>query len=346
MCPGTTKAWVTPPPAETPRQLVVQGGLVVDDGRVRQLERRTGQLGFDNLRSYLQTRCDTGHSIPALAQELGVSEWTVTQTLGTLGIMLPPRPERLARQRRRYAEERIAARVAKLGFAEVQAYMEDRLLKREWLLVDVAAELAADRRTIRRLMQQAGVQRRRRTLGSRPSASGAGRCKRSPGRYAGRRGWPSWASAIYPVICRPAMSSSDGRSNSCGRSFGLAATGWWRRWHGSVSGDDGCQLTRPLPEPVRIRSREPAGGHEAAGCVCSPGSGRLARNLARSIGGGGNEHAARRPGSSGGGHDLLAASALPLAPLEHRSRGFAWADAALARGGAPAFSRNVRLIRG
>lgn len=92
-----------------------------------------------------------------------MSEWTITQALATLGIALPPRPERLARQRRRHAEERIAARVAELGFTDVQAYLEARLIEHEWLLVDVAAELAADRRTVRRLMQQVGVTRRRRT---------------------------------------------------------------------------------------------------------------------------------------------------------------------------------------
>ena len=161
--PGTTKAWVTPRPAITSRQLVIEGGFVVDDGRVRRLEQRTRQLGFIDLRGYLQTRCDSGPSVPGLARELGESEWTITQALETLGVVLPPRPQRLALQRRRYAEERIRARVAELGFAAVGVYLEDRLIEREWLLVEVAAELAADRRTIRRLMQQAGVMRRRLT---------------------------------------------------------------------------------------------------------------------------------------------------------------------------------------
>jgi AraC-like DNA-binding protein len=163
VAPGTTKAWVTPRPAATSRQLVIQGGFLVDDGRVRRLERRAGQLGFADPRGYLQARCDAGHSVPGLAQELGVSEWIVTQALATLGVVLPPRPERLARQRRRHAKERIGARVAELGFADVRAYLEDRLIEREWLLAEVAAELAADRRTVRRLLQQLGVQRRRRT---------------------------------------------------------------------------------------------------------------------------------------------------------------------------------------
>src|SRR6266498_2462776 len=61
------------------------------------------------------------------------------------------------------------------GRAEVPgrpgAYLADRLIEREWLLADVAAELGADRRTARRLMQQAGVTRRRRT--TRQLAAGA-----------------------------------------------------------------------------------------------------------------------------------------------------------------------------
>jgi AraC-like DNA-binding protein len=163
--PGTTKAWVTPRPAATLRQLVIHGGFVVDDGRVRRLEQQARRLGFDDLRGYLQARCDAGHSVPGLAQELDVSEWAVTQALTTLRIALLPRAERLARQRRRHAEGRIAARVVELGFAAVGAYLEDQLIGREWLLADVAAELGAHRETVRRLMGQVGVRRGRRTAG-------------------------------------------------------------------------------------------------------------------------------------------------------------------------------------
>ncbi len=83
--------------------------------------------------------------------------------MATLGIVLPPQPKRLALQRRRHAGERIAARVAALGFVDVRAYLETRLIEQGRLLADVAAELGAHRETVRRLMQQVGVKRRRRT---------------------------------------------------------------------------------------------------------------------------------------------------------------------------------------
>jgi AraC-like DNA-binding protein len=101
--------------------------------------------------------------VPGLARELGVSEWTVSQALATQRVTLPSRPEQLARQRRRFAQERIATRVVGLGFADVQAYLTDRLIQWEWLLADIAAELGAHRDTVRRLMEQAGVRRVRRT---------------------------------------------------------------------------------------------------------------------------------------------------------------------------------------
>jgi len=139
--------------------------------------------------------------------------------------VLPPRPERLTRQRRRHAEARIAKRVAALGFVDVRAYLADRLLEREWLLVDVAAEVAADRRTVRRLMQQVGVTRRRRTARQLAVGERAGGCSRSPGSNGAPPGWRSWALRTWPAICRPATSSNDGRSSGYGPSLGLVAPG-------------------------------------------------------------------------------------------------------------------------
>jgi AraC-like DNA-binding protein len=99
-----------------------------------------------------------------------VGDWQVQAALARQGVRLAPRPQRLAAQRRRYTEERIAARVAALGFADVRTYLADRLVKRAWLLAEVAAELAAHRVTIRRLLDRYGIRRVRRTPAERAAA--------------------------------------------------------------------------------------------------------------------------------------------------------------------------------
>jgi AraC-like DNA-binding protein len=136
---------------------------VVDSGRDRRLQERARWYGFEDLRGYLQARCDTGASIPRIAAELGVGDWQVQAALSRLQVRRAPQRQRLAAQRRRYTEERIAARVAALGFAEVRAYLLDRVVQRGWLLADVAAELAAHRVTVRRLLDRHGIRRVRRT---------------------------------------------------------------------------------------------------------------------------------------------------------------------------------------
>jgi hypothetical protein len=80
------------------------------------------------------------------------------------------RPQRLAAQRRRYTEERIAARVAELGFTNVRAYLIDRVVEQGWLLADVAAGLAVHRLTVRRLLDRYGIRRVRRTPRERAAA--------------------------------------------------------------------------------------------------------------------------------------------------------------------------------
>jgi hypothetical protein len=163
VAPGTPKGWVNHPPAQAPRQLVIRGGFAVDDRRTRQLERRARRLGFANLRGFLQARCDTGVSVPQLATELGVTQWTVKQALIHAEVTLSPRAERLARQRRHATEQRLTARAAQLGFADLRAYLADRLLVRAWPLAEVTAELGTHRVTIRRLMDHHGIRRARRT---------------------------------------------------------------------------------------------------------------------------------------------------------------------------------------
>jgi hypothetical protein len=178
MCalPGTTKRWVNPSPAHPGATLVVHSGFVVDHGRTRDLERRARALGFADLRGYLQARSDAGLSVPRLGEELGGSDWTIKRGLTQVGVQLPPRPQRLARQRRHATEERVAARVAELGFTGIKAYLADRLIEQAWLLADVTTELGAHRVAVRRLMDQHGIRRIRRTAraGSWPPGSGAG----------------------------------------------------------------------------------------------------------------------------------------------------------------------------
>jgi AraC-like DNA-binding protein len=171
---GTGNAWANPPPAQTPRWLVIGGGFVVDGGRDRLLKQRARVRGFEDLGAYLQSRCDAGASVPRIATELGVRDWQVQAALARLAVPLAPRPQRLAAQRRRYTEERIANRVAALGFADVGAYLADRVVDQAWLLAEVAAELGAHRLTVRRLLDRNGIRRARRTRAER-AASESGR---------------------------------------------------------------------------------------------------------------------------------------------------------------------------
>jgi hypothetical protein len=160
---GTGNAWATPRPAEIGRRLVLEGGFVVDGGRDWHLKERARELGFEDLGAYLQARRDGGHSVPQIAAELVVGDWQVQAALARSGVRLAPRPQRLAQQRRRHTEERIAARVAALGFAGVGAYLADRVVERGWVLAEVAAELAAHRVTVRRLLDRYEIRRVRRT---------------------------------------------------------------------------------------------------------------------------------------------------------------------------------------
>jgi hypothetical protein len=167
---GTGNAWANPQAAETPRRLLLSGGFRVDGSHDRRLEERARVLGFEDLHGYLQARCDAGHSIPRITAELGVRDWQVHAALSRLAVRLAHRRQRLAAQRRRYSEERIAARVVQLGFADVGAYLVDRVVARAWLVAEVAAELAAHRLTVRRLLERHGIRRVRRTPTERAAA--------------------------------------------------------------------------------------------------------------------------------------------------------------------------------
>jgi hypothetical protein len=160
-----------------------------------------GVLGFDDLRAYLQARCDAGHSVPRIAAELGVGDWQVQAALARLAVRLAPHPQRLAARRRRYTEERIAASVAALGFADVQAYLLDRVVERSWLLVEVAAELAAHRLTCGGCWIAMGSDGCGAPLPSEWRPMRGFGCRRCRGKRVGTGGWPNLASRISRPTC-------------------------------------------------------------------------------------------------------------------------------------------------
>lgn len=163
------------------RQVVIDGGFRVDDGRARRLKHQARRLGFADLHACLQAFCDAGYGVLQMARELGTTEGQVSQALGELGVRLPPRRQRLARQRRRAADERVAARVAELGFVEVREYLVDRVETRGWVLSMVVAELGAAPVTVHRLLDRYGVQRSQRTAAEQAASA--------YGRRVQARGW-------------------------------------------------------------------------------------------------------------------------------------------------------------
>jgi hypothetical protein len=152
--------------------VVIDGGFRVDGGRSRRLEHQAERMGFPSLRSCLQALSDDGYSLPRLAKELGTTQRLVSQALAELGVRLPPRRARLSQQRRHAAHERVVARVAELGFVDVEAYLVDRVAERGWLVSAVVAELGASPVTVRRLLDRYGVRRSQRTSGEQAAARG------------------------------------------------------------------------------------------------------------------------------------------------------------------------------
>jgi len=140
-----------------------------------------------------------------------VRDWQVQAVLARQEVRLAPRPQRLAQQRQRYTEERIAARVAQLGFADVAAYLADRVMQRGWLLAEVAAELAAHRLTVRRLLDHSGIRRVRRTPAERAAAEAGRRVQRVSWQARRAARWRSWASGTWPATCRHDAWSRGGR---------------------------------------------------------------------------------------------------------------------------------------
>jgi AraC-like DNA-binding protein len=138
---------------------VLSGGFTVIDSQQRHLDQQARRLGFADLPACLQALLDDGWSIPQLASYLRTTQPAIRRAVTDQHIRQPPRRELLARQRQRNAEQRVAARVAELGFESVRAYLVDRLAAQTWTLAQVEGELGAAPTTVRRLLGQHGVRR-------------------------------------------------------------------------------------------------------------------------------------------------------------------------------------------
>ncbi len=66
---------------------------------------------------------------------------------------------RSARSRRRATDQHLTQRAGQLGFADLAAYLADRITHRAWTLVQIAGELSVDRDTVRDRLDAYGLRR-------------------------------------------------------------------------------------------------------------------------------------------------------------------------------------------
>jgi hypothetical protein len=110
-----------------PARLLLSGGFTVTDNQQRHLQQQATRLGFANLRACLQALLDDGWSVPQLATHLDTTQAIVRGAVAKQQLQPLPRRQRLARQRQHAARQRAGDRAAKLGFAGMRVYLEDRL---------------------------------------------------------------------------------------------------------------------------------------------------------------------------------------------------------------------------
>jgi hypothetical protein len=103
-------------------------------------------------------RCQQDASLTQLAAELHTIISVIRRLIDGAGIHRASPKLRSARQRRRTTDQHFTERAGQLGFADLGAYLADRVTERAWTLVQVAGELGGDRNTVRdRLNAYAGV---------------------------------------------------------------------------------------------------------------------------------------------------------------------------------------------
>jgi hypothetical protein len=138
-------------------RLRIKGGFAVVDRQQRRLHDRAQALGFPDVGSYLVARCQQDASLAQLAGELHTTIDVVRRLIDEAGIHRFSPKARSARQRRRATDRHLTQRAAQLGFADLGAYLADRLIRQAWTLTRVASELGIHRDTVSDRLDRYGL---------------------------------------------------------------------------------------------------------------------------------------------------------------------------------------------
>ncbi len=132
----------------------------------RRAAARAAELGFEGVRAYLVDRLVTqAWTLEEVVAELGAAASTVRRLLDRYGVrrVAPTRRQRAAaaaargpKQQAR-ASERRQARLAELGFAELDEYLRDRSVGRGWSVRRLCAELGVGHSWLDQQLRRLGL---------------------------------------------------------------------------------------------------------------------------------------------------------------------------------------------
>ena len=127
---------------------------------------RVAELGFEGLRAYLVDRLVTrAWTLEEVVGELGVAPATVRRLLNQHEVRrVAPTPRQRAaaaargpRQQARTVQQRCQARLAQLGLAGLEAYLQDRYVTRGWSVRRLCAELGVGHEWLIRQLTRLGL---------------------------------------------------------------------------------------------------------------------------------------------------------------------------------------------
>ncbi len=151
--------------------MLISGGFTVLDRQQRRLHDSAHTLGFADVAGYLVARCQQDASLTQLAGELRTTIDVIRRLVHEAGIHRSSPKVRSARQRRLATDQRLTERAAQLGFADLGAYLVDRVTERTWTLPQVASELGVNRETVRDRLSAYGCAAASRPRADRPTSS-------------------------------------------------------------------------------------------------------------------------------------------------------------------------------